>query len=53
MVKPGVSLFWIYNSSWSFGINLEYWVNTQFSGTEGQSRVGNFLNVFLSALYRF
>jgi hypothetical protein len=53
MVKPGVSLFWIYNSSWSFGINLEYWVNTQFSGMEGQSRVGNFLNVFLSALYRF
>jgi len=52
-VKPGIAFFWIYNSSWSFGVNAEYWMNTQISGTADQSRVGNFLSVFLSALYRF
>jgi hypothetical protein len=53
VVKPGAGFFWIYDSTWSFGVNAEYWVNTQISGTAGDSRVGNFLKVFLSALYRF
>lgn len=53
VMRPGAGFFWIYNSSWSFGVNAEYWLSTQISGTAGQTRVGNFLSVFLSALYRF
>jgi hypothetical protein len=53
MLKPGVSFYWIYDSSWAFGLNLEYWLNTQISGNAGESRVGNFVNFFVSALYRF
>jgi hypothetical protein len=53
IIKPGVSLFWIFNSSWSFGLNVVYWWDMQFSGTPGQSRVGNFLEISLSALYHF
>lgn len=53
LLKPGASFFWIFNSSWSFGLNLVYWWDMQFSADPDQSRVGNFLEITLSALYHF
>jgi len=53
LLKPSVSLFWIYNSSWSYGLNFTYWWDMQFSATPSESRVGNFLEISLSALYHY
>jgi hypothetical protein len=54
LIKPGASILWIYNSKWSFGLNLAWWVDLQFTPTDpSQSRIGNFLEVSLSALYHF
>jgi hypothetical protein len=50
LLKPGASLFWIFNSSWSFGLNLNYWFDMQMSSN---FRIGNFLEVSLSALYHY
>ena len=50
LLKPGASLFWIFNSSWSFGFNLNYWMDFQFSSN---FRVGNFLETSLTALYHY
>jgi hypothetical protein len=50
LIRPGASLYWIFNSSWSFGLNLNYWLDFQFSSN---FRVGNFLEVSLSALYHY
>jgi len=51
LVKPGVALYWIFDSSWSFGLNLGYWFDMQFDPTN--SRVGNFLDISLGALYHY
>ncbi len=53
VVRPGAALYYIFNSSWSFGMNLNYWIDMQFSSTAGQSRTGNFLETSLSALYHY
>jgi len=53
LLKPGASFYWIFNSSWSFGLNVVYWWDMQFSAVPEQSRVGNFLEITLSALYHF
>jgi hypothetical protein len=53
LLKPGASFYWIFNSSWSFGLNVVYWWDMQFSSIPEQSRVGNFLEITLSALYHF
>ncbi len=53
VVRPGASLYYIFNSSWSFGMNFNYWIDMQFSSTAGQSRTGNFLETSLSALYHY
>ena len=50
LLRPGASLYWIFNSSWSFGLNLNYWLDFQFSS---DFRVGNFLEVSLTALYHY
>jgi hypothetical protein len=50
LLKPGASLFWIFNSSWAFGLNLNYWFDMQMSSS---FRIGNFLEVSLSALYHY
>ena len=50
LLRPGGSLYWIFNSSWSFGLNLNYWFDFQFSS---KYRVGNFLEVSLTALYHY
>jgi hypothetical protein len=54
LLRPGASFYWIYNSSWSFGLNLNYWFDMQFDTTDStQSRIGNFLEISLSALYHY
>jgi len=50
LLRPGASLYWIFNSSWSFGLNLNYWLDFQFSS---DYRVGNFLEASLTALYHY
>jgi hypothetical protein len=53
LLRPGASFYWIYNSSWSFGVNLLYWFDMQFNTDPSLSRYGNFLEFSLSALYHF
>jgi hypothetical protein len=53
LIKPGASAMWIYDSKWSFGLNLAWWWDMQFSKTPSQSRVGNFLELSLTALYHY
>lgn len=53
ILKPGVSGLWAYNASWSFGLNATYWWSMQFSNTPAQGRIGNFLELSLSALYHY
>jgi hypothetical protein len=53
LIRPGVSGLWIYNSSWSFGLNLNWWFDIQFAANPADSRTGNFLEVSLTALYHF
>ena len=53
LVRPGTSLLWTFNSSWSFGVNLNYWADMQFSSVPSQSRTGNFLEISLCALYHY
>ena len=53
LIKPGTALMWTYNSSWTFGLNMNYWWDMQFAPTAGQSRVGNFLEFSLSAFYHY
>jgi hypothetical protein len=50
LLKPGASLFWIFNSSWAFGLNVNYWFDMQMSSN---FRIGNFLEISLSALYHY
>ncbi|MGA2479968.1 MAG: hypothetical protein ABSG63_14550 [Spirochaetia bacterium] len=50
LLKPGASLFWIFNASWAFGLNLNYWFDMQMSSN---FRIGNFLEISLSALYHY
>jgi hypothetical protein len=51
-VKPSVSLFWRFNSDWSFGLNSEWWFIPQWPST-GEDVIGNFLELTLSAKYHF
>ena len=53
LLRPGASFYWIYNSSWSFGLNAYYWFDGQFNTSPGNTRYGNFLEISLSALYHF
>ncbi len=53
LIRPGVGLYWIYNSSWSFGANLNYWFDMQFNTDPTKTRYGSFLEISLSALYHF
>ena len=53
LLRPGAAFYWIYNSSWSFGMNVNYWFDMQFNTTASNTRYGNFLEFSLSALYHF
>ena len=57
-LKAGGSFYWNYSTQWAFGANLYYWFIPQIytaGSTPGPeaTRLGNFLDITLSALYRF
>jgi hypothetical protein len=55
-LKAGGTFQWNYSSEWAFGLNLFYWMVPQIyfpwseAGTDA-TRIGNFLEITLSALY--
>jgi hypothetical protein len=53
LIKPGASVLWIYDSKWSFGLNLAWWWDMQFATDPAQSRIGNFLEITASAQYHY
>jgi hypothetical protein len=57
ILKPGISGYWNYNTSWAFGLNVVYWWTPDiYMGPEPpheQSRLGNFIEFSLSARYSF
>jgi hypothetical protein len=54
LIKPGASVMWIFDSKWSFGLNVAWWMDMQFYTSDPtQNRMGNFLEVSLSALYHY
>ncbi|MDR1908674.1 MAG: hypothetical protein LBQ35_02035 [Spirochaetaceae bacterium] len=53
-LKPEVSAFWRFNSSWSFGVNTGWWFVPQWpKGQPARDRYANFLELTLSARYHF
>ena len=55
-IKPGAGAYWNFNGDWAFGLNLDYWFLPElyFSDTlADQSRIANFLQLSLSAVYHF
>jgi hypothetical protein len=54
IIKPGFSSIWKYNLSWGFGLNVVYWwVLQTWSPDPALGRMGNFLEVTLTAQYTF
>jgi hypothetical protein len=52
ILKPGFGVFWQFDVTWSFGLNVVYWWVPHIS-TAADTRFGNFLEITLSALYNF
>ena len=56
ILKPGVGGYWRYNSNWSFGVNLVWWLdfqpNTSNQGKD-QARMADFLMISPGVLYNF
>ena len=55
LIKPGISAYWNINGEWSLGLNCEYWLLPEFYFDEYmyQSRISNFLQLNISAVYHF
>ena len=53
IVKAGGSVFYRYNSSWSFGINTSWWLIPQWSTGPNPAVYGNFLELTISARHHF
>jgi hypothetical protein len=54
IIKPGFSTIWKYNVNWGFGLNVVYWWVPQFwSDDSDKGRMGNFLEITLTAQYNF
>ena len=54
IIKPGFSSIWKYNINWGFGLNVVYWWVPQFwSDDHDKGRMGNFLELTLTAQYNF
>ncbi len=52
--KPGAGFFWNQSSDWSFGTNLTYWWVPQiYPSDPDYNRLGNFMDMSLSAVYHF
>lgn len=53
ILKPAVGAYWNHSSSWSFGLNTTYWWVPQIYKDKEYNRIGNFMDVSLSAVYHF
>jgi hypothetical protein len=54
IIKPGFSSVWKYNINWGFGLNVVYWWVPQFWPDDSEEgRMGNFLEITLTAQYNF
>jgi hypothetical protein len=54
IIKPGFSSIWKYNVNWGFGLNVVYWWVPQFwQDDHSKGRMGNFLEITLTAQYNF
>lgn len=54
ILKPGFSSYWKYSSAWAFGMNFVYWLDFQsWKEDPDKARMGNFLEISLSAKYNF
>lgn len=54
IIKPGFSSIWKYNINWGFGLNVVYWWVPQFWPDDpDEARMGNFLELTLTAQYNF
>jgi hypothetical protein len=54
IVKPGFSSIWKYDINWGFGLNVVYWwVLQPWPKQPELGRMGNFLEVTLTAQYNF
>ena len=52
IAKPGASVFWRYNPSWSFGLNCVWWFVPQWPRNR-HTVYGNFLELTLAARHHF
>jgi hypothetical protein len=54
ILKPGFAAMWKYNVNWGFGLNVAYWwVPQPWPEEPSMARMGNFLEVSLTAQYNF
>ena len=56
LLKPGFGAYWNINGEWAAGLNFDYWFMPELYFSDeysGQSRIGNFLQISLSAVYHF
>ncbi len=54
ILKPGFATMWKYNVNWGFGLNVLYWwVPQPWPEDPSKARMGNFLEVSLTAQYSF
>ncbi len=54
ILKPGFATMWKYNVNWGFGLNVLYWwVPQPWPEEPSKGRMGNFLEVSLTAQYSF
>ncbi|MDR2796421.1 MAG: hypothetical protein LBB47_06910 [Spirochaetaceae bacterium] len=51
--KPQASAFYRFNSDWSFGLNVAWWLVPQWTNEPERDASGNFLELTLSARYHF
>jgi hypothetical protein len=52
-IKPQASGFFRFNSDWSFGLNVAWWLIPQQTNTPEKDATGNFLEITLAARYHF
>jgi hypothetical protein len=56
ILKPGVGGYWRYDTNWSFGLNLAWWLDFQPASADqpaNQARMGNFLMITPGVFYNF
>lgn len=53
ILKPGVGVYYNYNSEWSFGFKYSYWLVPEIFQEHEYTMLGNFSDVRLSVEYHF